>query len=221
MDLVIDGLSCRRGGRTVFTGVSFRLTTGSAALLRGPNGAGKSSLLRILAGLLPPAGGDVRLGKMSLALDRGAVQERVAFAGHLDAVKSALTVAENMALWAGIFGAPRPRAAAALDRFGLSGMADRPAGQCSAGQRRRLGLARLLVTDRPLWLLDEPTVSLDAASSALVTELVREHVAGGGLALIATHIDLGLGPVPVLEMAPAPAGPLGAAKDAFLAGDWA
>jgi heme exporter protein A len=222
MELVIERLGCRRGGRTVFAGLDFRLPGGSAALVRGPNGAGKSSLLRILAGLLPPAAGDVRLGGASLARDRSALQESVALAGHLDAVKPALTVAENLRVWAGILGAGPERAAAALERFGLAPIADRPAGQCSAGQRRRLGLARLLVQDRPLWLLDEPTVSLDAASAAVVAELVRAHAAAGGMALIATHIDLGLGPVAVLDL-PAPGAASGAATtpgDAFLEGEW-
>lgn len=221
MDLVLDCLSCRRGGRTVFSGLSFRAAAGSAALLRGPNGAGKSSLLRIVAGLLPPAAGDVRLGEVSLARDRGGMQELVAFAGHLDAVKPALSVAENLALWAGIFGGGRGGVEAALERFGLAEMADRPAGQCSAGQRRRLGLARLLVVERPLWLLDEPTVSLDAASTALVADLVRGHAAAGGIALIATHIDPGLGAVPVIEMGGGQARLPEAAEDEFLTGSWA
>ncbi len=228
MELVLDRLACRRGGRTVFAAVDFRLEAGSAALVRGPNGAGKSSLLRIVAGLLPPAAGDVRFGETSLAHDRSALQERVAFAGHLDAVKPALTVAENLGFWAGILadgrrearGEARGRADAALDRFGLRTIAERPAGQCSAGQRRRLGLARLLVLDRPLWLLDEPTVSLDAASTALVAALVREHARSGGLALIATHIDLGLGALPVLEMHAAAGQPAAVGRDAFLEGDW-
>jgi len=225
MELILDDLACRRGGRTVFAGLSFTVPAGTAALLRGPNGAGKSSLLRVIAGLLPPAAGEVRLGDILLSRDPAAMQEAVAFAGHLDAVKPALTVAENLALWAGILGAGRERAGAALERFGLARMADRPAGQCSAGQRRRLGLARLLVTERPLWLLDEPTVSLDAGSTALVAGLVREHAARGGIALIATHIDLGLGTVPVLEMAETTrTGGRGDAtlpEDAFLAGRWA
>lgn len=225
MALIIDDLACRRGGRTVFSGLSFRLEDGTAALLRGPNGAGKSSLLRVIAGLLPPVSGEVRLGDVRLTRDPGAVQERVALAGHLDAVKPALTVAENLAAWAGIMGAAKSgagaRTQAALARFGLEAIADRPAGQCSAGQRRRLGLARLLVVERPLWLLDEPTVSLDADSAALVAELVRAHAASGGMALIATHIDLGLGPAPVLEMtAPSARPPAPAAADDFLAGSW-
>ena len=220
MELVLDDIACRRGGRTVFAGLSFRVAEGTAALVRGPNGAGKSSLLRVVAGLLPPSAGDVRLGELSLARDPGALQERVAFAGHLDAVKPALTVAGNLAAWAGIFGAARERTQAALDRLGLAGIADRPAAQCSAGQRRRLGLARLMVLDRPLWLLDEPTVSLDADSAALVARLVREHAEGGGIALIATHIDLRLGQVPVLEMPGAGRPPPPAAEDEFLAGRW-
>lgn len=219
MELTLDNLACRRGGRVVFAGLSFRLPAGTAALLRGPNGAGKSSLLRVIAGLLPPSAGDALLGGASLARDAGAFQEQVALAGHLDAVKPALTVAANLNAWAGILDAPRDRATAALARFGLAGIAERPAGQCSAGQRRRLGLARLLLADRPLWLLDEPTVSLDADSAGLVADLVRTHVAAGGSALIATHVDFGLGPAPVLEMTTTqPA--QGMAEDAFLAGNW-
>ena len=227
MELVLEQLACRRGGRTVFAGLDFRLPAGTAALVRGPNGAGKSSLLRIVAGLLPAAAGDVRLeggpsGDVSPARERSDLQESVALAGHLDAVKPALTVGENLRIWAGILGGAPGRATAALDRFGLGPIADRPAGQCSAGQRRRLGLARLLVLDRPLWLLDEPTVSLDAASAGLVSKLIRDHAAAGGMALIATHIDIGLGPVPILEMpgtgaAPAQPEP---ARDAFLEGEW-
>jgi heme exporter protein A len=221
MELILDVLACRRGGRAVFSGLSFRVPAGTAALVRGPNGSGKSTLLRVVAGLLPAAAGDVRLGEISLARDPGALQERLALAGHLDAVKPALTVAENLRAWAGIFGAARERAQAALARFGLDGIAGRPAGQCSAGQRRRLGLARLMVVDRPLWLLDEPTVSLDAEAAALVATLVREHAAGGGSALIATHVDLGLGPGPVLELpGTAVPGRLAADEDAFLLGSW-
>ena len=124
-----------------------------------------------------------------------------------------------MSAWAALFGSPTDSVDRALATFSLEPLADRPAAQCSAGQKRRLGLARLVVMDRPLWLLDEPTVSLDAASTEVVAELVRAHVGKGGLALIATHIDLGLGDGPLLEMSP-PA-PEAARDDAFLAGDWA
>lgn len=221
MDLTLDNLACRRGGRLIFAGLSFHLPAGKVALLRGPNGAGKSSLLRVIAGLLPPVAGDVRLGDISLARDGGEFQERVALAGHLDAVKPALTVAANLDVWAGILDAAPDRAGAALTRFGLAEMADRPAGQCSAGQRRRLGLARLMLVERPLWLLDEPTVSLDAGSAELVAELVGAHIAAGGSALIATHVDLGLEPAAVLQMtAPGGQAVTQTTEDAFLAGRW-
>ena len=219
MDLTLDKLACRRAGRLVFGNLSFQLEAGQAAALRGPNGVGKSTLLRQLAGLIPVAGGDARLGAVSLASDRQGFQENSAYAGHLDAVKPALSVGENLMLWAGIHGNDMARANAALARFGLDGIATRPAAQCSAGQMRRLGLARLLIADRPLWLLDEPTVSLDKDASALVADLVREHIATGGMALIATHVELGLGDIPTLEMtAPKP----GAyhEDDPFLAGAW-
>jgi len=217
--LQLERLACRRAGRLVFGDLSFRIEAGQAAALRGPNGVGKSTLLRQLAGLIPVAGGDARLGDVSLAADRQGFQERVAYAGHLDAVKPALGIGENLAVWAGIHGTDPARAGAALARFGLDGIAARPAGQCSAGQKRRLGLARLLVMDRPLWLLDEPTVSLDAESTALVADLVREHVEAGGIALIATHVELGLGDIPVLRMTP-PRVEARAEDDPFLAGAW-
>lgn len=220
MELTLDTLACQRGGRAVFRDLSFVLGAGQAAVLRGPNGVGKSTLLRVLAGMITPIGGDARLGEVSLIGDRGAFQEQVAYGGHLDAVKPALTVVQNLALWAGIYGTDPARADAALAFFGLDGIADRPAAQCSAGQKRRLGLSRLMVIDRPLWLLDEPTVSLDTASTALVADLVRGHCAGGGMALIATHIDLGLEDPPVLLMAPPETGQRPAMQDAFLDGDW-
>lgn len=220
MDLVLDHLAARRAGRLVYRDVCFSVPAGEAALLRGPNGVGKSTLLRQLAGLLPVAGGDARLDEISLARETGAFQELVAYAGHLDAVKPALTVEENLVYWAALHGNGAARARVALERFGIDRIARRPAAECSAGQKRRLGLARLMVMDRPLWLLDEPTVSLDADGAALVAELVREHVAGGGVALIATHIDLGLGEVPTLMMAP-PAERARREDDPFLAGSWA
>ncbi len=220
MDLVVDTLSCRRGGRLVFRGLSFRIGAGQVLALRGPNGVGKSTLLRQLSGLIPVTGGDARLGDISLVGDRQGFQERVAYAGHLDAVKPALSIGENLTLWAGIHGNDAARAEAALARFGLDAIAARPAAQCSAGQKRRLGLARLLVADRPLWLLDEPTVSLDADAAALVADLVREHIAAGGMALIATHVELGLGDIPTLEMTP-PEADAHHQDDPFLAGAWA
>jgi len=224
MTLEIDGLACRRGGRLVFRDVSFRAGTGDAALVRGPNGVGKSTLLRVLAGLIPPAAGDVHFDGHSLAREPSAFQERVVYAGHLDAIKPALTVEHNLAVWAAVFGNGADNVDTALAFFGLDEIANRPAGQCSAGQKRRLGLARLMVIDRPLWLLDEPTVSLDAESAGLVARLVREHCAAGGIALIATHIDLALDDPPVLNMARPRAEAHEAAgageADAFLTGRW-
>lgn len=207
----------------MFRDLSFQVQAGEVVLLRGPNGAGKSTLLRVIAGMLPPLGGDVRLGEISLRADRSGVQEQIAYAGHLDAVKSALTVRQNLALWAGIFGAADADLDVVLERFDLVRIADRPVSQCSAGQKRRLGLARLPVVQRRVWLLDEPTVSLDASASALVADLIRDHCAGGGIVLAATHIDLGLKEARVLELASEQAQSAAASsdmEDAFLSGDW-
>ena len=222
-DLVATDLACRRAGRRVFAGLSFTLRRGEAALLRGPNGSGKSTLLRILAGLLPAEAGDARLGTVSLAGDRDSFMEQVVYAGHLDAVKPQLGVAENLATWAALYGTAEPeaRAFAALERLGLSRIADFPAAYCSAGQKRRLGLARLLVIDRPLWLLDEPTVSLDVAAVETFAGLVRAHVAAGGLAIAATHLPLDLGPGPEIAMdAPVAATAALPEDDPFLQGAW-
>lgn len=222
MEFRAESLACRRAGRLVFEGLSFALAAGQAAALRGPNGSGKSSLLRILAGLAPAAAGVARLDGLSLPGDGEAWRERVALAGHLDAVKPAFTVRGNLAAWAAFHGAPAARVDAALERFGLERLAEDPAHWCSAGQKRRLGLARLLVAARPVWLLDEPTVSLDAASTEVFAEVVREHCAAGGIALAATHVDLGFGDAVVTmpgrgAEADAPARPL---DDPFLTGDW-
>jgi heme exporter protein A len=224
MELILDNLACRRAGRLVFRNLSFLVGAGQAVAVRGPNGVGKSTLLRQLAGLIPVSGGDARLvesrlGNISLARDRQGFQELVTYAGHQDAVKPALSIGENLVLWAGIHGNDTARAEAALARFGMEAIAARPAAQCSAGQKRRLGLARLLVADRPLWLLDEPTVSLDADATALVADLVREHVGAGGMAMIATHVELGLGDIPVLEMT-RPEANAHHEDDPFLAGAW-
>jgi len=223
MSLVIDNLSCRRGGRLVFDGLSARVDPGTAMTVRGPNGSGKSSLLRVLAALAPAVAGTARFDDLALS-ERSAWQERVAYVGHQDAVKPALSVARNLRIWARLFGGTGDGVDAALDRFGLTPLADRPAAQCSAGQKRRLGLARLMVVSRPLWLLDEPTVSLDARASAALVELVARHVADGGTALIATHVDLDLGDPPALHMPDgAPSGPPTASaphEDAFLEGEW-
>jgi heme exporter protein A len=220
MDLAVEALACRRAGRLVFRDLGFHVGAGEAVALRGPNGVGKSTLLRLLAGFLRPAGGDARLDGVSLAREAQGFQERVAYAGHLDAVKPALSFAENLRLWAELGGAGEDRAAGALERFGIAHMADRPAGEGSAGQKRRLGLARMVVLERPLWLLDEPTVSLDRDSTALVADLIAAHVAAGGLALIATHVDLGIPDLGELTLAPPGPEPAEAEPDPFLAGSW-
>ena len=189
MELVVTDLAVARGGVPVLEGVSFTVAGGEALVLRGPNGIGKTTLLRTVAGLQPPLAGRV-------GLDR----EAMAYAGHSDGIKATLSVRENLAFWADVFATDR--VPAALAAFELEGLADRYAGNLSAGQKRRLGLARMVVTGRPVWVLDEPTVSLDADAVAMFAGAVRAHLAGGGMALLATHIELGLEEARVLNLAP-------------------
>ncbi|NIZ61282.1 heme ABC exporter ATP-binding protein CcmA [Sedimentitalea sp. CY04] len=188
MSLTISDLCIARGGVAVLEGLSFSLEPGQALILRGPNGIGKTTLLRTIAGLQPPVSGVVEGG-----------DETIAYAGHSDGIKPTLTVAENLTFWAKVFGAEGIDAAIAA--FDLEILRDRPAGELSAGQKRRLGLSRMLVTGRPIWVLDEPTVSLDVKSVAMFADAVRAHLGQGGSALIATHIDLGLDSE-VLEVGP-------------------
>jgi heme exporter protein A len=192
--LVATDLTCRRGGRTVFQGLSFALAAGEAVQVTGPNGSGKSSLLRLIAGLVGIESG-------SLALEGGdaeaSIGEQAHYCGHQDAFKPSLTVAENLAFWTQFLGGDGDNRAA-LARLGLDHLVDLPAGYLSAGQRRRLALARLLTVPRPLWLLDEPTAALDAASQRALAGVMGDHVAGGGLLMVATHMPIG---VPALELA--------------------
>ncbi len=219
MGLAVSDLALDRAGRRVIEGLSFELAAGRALVLLGPNGAGKSTLLRALAGLLPAAAGRIALDGADLAADRDAWAERVAYAGHLDAVKPQLGLRENLAFWAALCGAPSAAAEAALADVGLASLAERRAHACSAGQKRRLGLARLLLAPRRLWLLDEPTVSLDADAADRLAGQVRAHCAAGGLAVVATHVGLDLGPCDTLELLPpGPCSARSRAADPFLAG---
>jgi heme exporter protein A len=179
-----------RGGRQVFAGLSFALAPGEILVLRGPNGSGKSSLLRLLAGFLPPAAGQIAWAGEWVGLDPAAHRARLHHVGHTDAVKSPLTARENLAFAAALSGAPASAAAAGLEGFDLMPLAEVPARYLSAGQRRRLALGRLLTVRRPLWLLDEPGVGLDAASRERLERALAEHRAGGGIAVLATHGDV-------------------------------
>lgn len=187
--MIVDGLGCVRGGRTVFAGLAFSVAAGEALLLTGPNGAGKTSLLRAIAGLVRLSAGFVRLDP---ADPERSVPEQSHYLGHLDPIKRSLTVAENLRFWANMLGGGGLAPGAALARANLAALADLPAGFLSAGQRRRLAMARLLVADRPIWLLDEPTASLDTASQGLFTQAMRDRLATGGIVIAATHLPLDL-----------------------------
>ncbi len=189
MELIGEDLVCVRGGREVFSGLGFRVRAGEALLLTGPNGAGKSSLLRLIAGLLRPAAGRIALTGGDAELSAA---EQAHYLGHQDALKPSLTVGENLRFWADFLGGGSGVLTDALAAVGLEELADLPAGYLSAGQRRRLSLARLLAAPRPLWLLDEPTAALDATAQGRLADLMRAHLAGRGLIVAATHGPLGL-----------------------------
>ncbi|WP_019953885.1 heme ABC exporter ATP-binding protein CcmA [Yoonia vestfoldensis] len=203
--LHVADLGCARGGVAVLSGVSFDLAAGQALVLRGPNGIGKTTLLRTLAGLQPAITGEVEMP-----------EEAAAYASHADGIKTALTVTENLAFWAEVYGLPLDTGV--LDRFDLAQFRNRQGGTLSAGQKRRLGLARLAVIGRKILFLDEPTVSLDTGSVAMFARWLQDdHLAQGGIAVIATHIDLGLD-APVLDLTPFKSAPGtgGGTDEAFL-----
>ena len=191
--LQIDDLTCRRSGRLVFDRLSFGLGEGELLALVGRNGSGKTTLLRALAGLMPPEAGTIRWQGADIADDPDAWRGRLAWLGHLEGLKGDLTVTENLVV------AERLRGAKAIDRldgallaFDLVGLAARPVRTLSAGQRRRAALARVVLSAAPLWLLDEPLNALDAPAQQAFRDALRAHLAAGGLAIAATHVELGV-----------------------------
>ena len=191
MKLIATDLECQRGGRLVFSGLSFELAAGQGMLLKGPNGSGKTSLLRIIAGLGEIASGSLELEGLSDELEIG---QRAHYVGHQNALKTAMSVEENLTFWAQFMGKPAGLAEIRehLSRFDLERLAGYSAALLSAGQRRRLALSRLELVPRPVWLLDEPSVGLDVASVELLAAAMQRHMDGGGILLASTHTDLGL-----------------------------
>jgi heme exporter protein A len=197
MRLIAEGLSCTRGSRLLFQDLGFSLDQGQALVVTGPNGTGKSSLLRLLAGLATLQAGTVRLEGGPADVPLG---EQAHYLGHLDAHKAALSVAENLAFWRTVLGSPALSVDEALGEVGLAALARLPVAVLSAGQKRRLALARLIIARRPLWLLDEPTTALDVSAQARVSALARGHLASGGLIVAATHAPLDFGAAQELRL---------------------
>ena len=187
ISLAAHGIGCQRGGRLLFLDLSFALAPGEAMLVTGPNGAGKTSLLRQIAGLLPLAGGELGLFG---ATDEATLPELCHYVGHANAIKTAATVQENLAFWHDFLDGGGMSLRNALALFGLASLSRLPAGLLSAGQKRKLALSRLLAAPRPIWLLDEPSVSLDTASVRVLERLIAEHLRQGGIAAIASHTPL-------------------------------
>lgn len=191
-ELSLENIALERGERRIAEGINARLASGAALLLQGPNGSGKSTLLRVLAGLLPAAEGMIAWDGADVARDREAHRARLCYLGHQDALKPGLTALENLQFWARYGGNNGGDAGQALRVFGLSRLADRPARMLSAGQKRRLALSRLALSDAPLWLLDEPVTALDTEAREAFMALLSRHLVAGGLAIIATHEPLAI-----------------------------
>lgn len=208
MLLEVTDLACRRGGRPVFDGLSFGVAAGELLALTGRNGSGKTTLLRALALLVRPVSGTVRWRGADVAADPDAWRGRLAWLGHLDGLKADLTVRENLLMAERLRGAPSPpnalgdRLDLALIAFDLNALAARAVRTLSAGQRRRTALARVMLTAAPLWLLDEPLNALDTAAQQAFRTALQNHLANGGLAIAATHADLGLSGARTLELSP-------------------
>jgi heme exporter protein A len=195
-DLIAEDLACRRGERLVFAGLSFSLPQGGALVLTGANGSGKTSLLRLVATLIAPAAGRLSWGAAAVESDVAGYRARLHYVGHQDGIKPTLTPRENLAFWAALRGCGPRQAAPALDvalaAFGIEAVADWPCRWLSAGQRRRLALARLLVAPAPIWLLDEPTAALDHDGQERLEQAIIRHRAAGGRVLAATHSPISL-----------------------------
>jgi heme exporter protein A len=189
MQLIGTDLSCERGGRTVFSGISFAVRRGEVLEITGPNGAGKSTLLRLVAGLSDPAQGALKLENGGADLTVG---QQAHYVAHQDAIKPALSVSENLRFWGDFLGGGEVERA--LQSFSLEPMGQYPAGLLSAGQKRRLALSRLALVPRLIWLLDEPTVGLDQGSREQLFNIMRAQLRAGGLILVATHVPLGIAP---------------------------
>jgi len=199
-ELVAEGLACRRGERLVFTGLDCRLPAGGALVLRGSNGSGKSSLLRLFATLLAPEAGRLLWGGAPVMRDAARYRALTHYVGHLDATKPALTPREMLGFWAALRGCAAPATEPALAAFALGAVADRPCRWLSAGQRRRLALARLVAAPAPIWLLDEPNAALDGDGAARLATLIAEHRAAGGRIAVATHQPDALGDAAVIVL---------------------
>lgn len=174
--LLATDVSARRGGRIIVAGFSIRIEAGQVFVLRGPNGAGKTTLLRTLAGYSPCASGTLARQSASTA-----------FLGHADGVKTALTARENLEFWKKLYGSTDDAVARSVAALAIAPFVGQQAATLSAGQRRRLALGRIVISQRPIWLLDEPTAGMDAQSVDMVVDLIHQHARTGGSAVVATH----------------------------------